>query len=89
MGREPDHGHAGDQAEPGGHERHAGGGQRPEREQQDDERRDDADRGCRAGAEALRLLDHLPAGGDLQTWHVDRVDGVEQRLAASTAPSRL
>ena len=37
--------------------------------------------GRRADAEALGLLDHLPAGGDLQPGDVDLVDRVEHRLA--------
>ena len=36
--------------------------------------------GGRADAEALGLLDHLAAGGDLQARHVHRVDLVEQRV---------
>ena len=61
--------------------RHPGGGERAEGDQQDDQSGDHADRGRRADAESLRLLDHLPARRDLQAGDVHRLHLGEQRLA--------
>ena len=75
--------HAGDQAQAGRDQRHPRRGERAERDQQDDHRCDHADRGGRADVEALRVLDHLTARGDLQAGHVHRLHLVEQRLAGA------
>ena len=64
--READQRDAGDQAESRRDERHPRGEHRAEGDQQDHERRDHADRRRRPDVEALGLLDHLAAGGDLQ-----------------------
>ena len=78
---QPDQRDAGDQAEAGGDQRHPGGDERAEREQQDDQRRDRPDQGRRTDGEALGVLDHLPARGDLQARHVHRADLIEHGLA--------
>ena len=80
MGPEAHERQARDEAQPGGDQRHAGGAERAEGEQQDDECRDHAHPGGVADAEALGLLDHLAARRELQPRHVDGVDGVQHRL---------
>ena len=81
---EADQREPGDQPEAGGDQRHPGGDQRAERQQQDHERGDHADGGRGADAEALGLFDHLPAGGDPQSGHVDGVDRVEHGVAGAS-----
>ncbi len=74
--------------EPGRDQRHPRRGQRPERHQQDQQRRDDPDLGGRADAEALGILDDLTARRDLQAGHVHRLRQREQRLAGRCSAAR-
>ena len=66
MGRDSDQRDAGDQTQAGGDQRHPGGDQRAEGQQQDHQGRDHPDSRGGADVEALGLLDHRAAGGDLE-----------------------